>query len=245
MWGWLRTWRSRAREDDEAKREMAAHIELLAERYRRSGLSVEDAHVAARRQFGNVSVVREEVYRMNGVRWIDGISQDLRYAWRQVCRSPGFAAVVAATLALGIGGATAVFSVAQAVLLAPLPYEQPGQLVRLYQHEPNRPETRNYIAGPHFRSRARRRGGVRVGGGALHLLRGRPRSGDGRRGAAPPRDAGDRRLLPDPARRRAARPRLRSPRRHRHAPGRVERCALAHAICRRSVGDRVDGAVER
>ena len=152
MWGWLRTWRSRAREDDEAKREMAAHIELLAERYRRSGLSVEDADVAARRQFGNVTTVREELYRMNGVSWIDGISQDLRYAWRQVCGSPGFAAVVAATLALGIGGATAVFSVAQAVLLAPLPYEQPGQLVRLYQHEPNRPETRNYIAGPHFRT---------------------------------------------------------------------------------------------
>ena len=55
-----------------------------------------------------------------------------------------------ATLGLGIGGATAVFSVVQAVLLAPLPYEEPGQLVRLYQQEPDNPDTRDVLAGTHF-----------------------------------------------------------------------------------------------
>jgi putative ABC transport system permease protein len=80
------------------------------------------------------------------------VKQDLRYAVRQVRRSPGFSAVVIATLAVGIGGATAVFSATHAVLLAPLPYAQPGQLVRLYQQEPDNPATRTGVSAPHFRT---------------------------------------------------------------------------------------------
>ena len=78
--------------------------------------------------------------------------QDLRYASRQLRRSPGFSAVVIATLAVGIGGTTGVFSVLQAVLLAPLPYEQPGQLVRVYQQVTGQPDTRHYLTGAHFSS---------------------------------------------------------------------------------------------
>src|SRR5687767_1456547 len=87
---------------------------------------------------------------MNSIAWIEQGVQDLRYAVRQLRGSAGFASVVAATLGLGIGGATAVFSVVQAVLLAPLPYEQPGQLVRFYQQEPDKPDTRGVLAGTHF-----------------------------------------------------------------------------------------------
>jgi putative ABC transport system permease protein len=76
--------------------------------------------------------------------------QDLRFAFRQIRRSPGFSGVVIVTLALGIGGTTAVFSVLRAVLLAPLPYGQPGQLVRLYLQEPDKPATRHYLTGTHF-----------------------------------------------------------------------------------------------
>jgi predicted permease len=82
---------------------------------------------------------------------MDGFRQDIRYAWRQVARSPGFSAVVAATLALGIGATTAVFSVVEGVLLAPLSYYEPGQLVRVYQQEPGNPASRYYLTGPHFR----------------------------------------------------------------------------------------------
>ena len=80
------------------------------------------------------------------------MKQDLRYAIRQLRHSPGFSAVVIMTLALGIGGTTAVFSLLQAVLLAPLPYEDPGQLVRFYQQEPDKPATRAYLTGTHFSS---------------------------------------------------------------------------------------------
>jgi putative ABC transport system permease protein len=78
------------------------------------------------------------------------LTQDLRYAVRQVRRNPGFSVVVVATLALGIGGTTAVFSVLQAVLMAPLPYEQPERLVRFYQQEPDKPATRHYLTATHF-----------------------------------------------------------------------------------------------
>ena len=78
------------------------------------------------------------------------MKQDFRYAVRQMRRNPGFAAAVIVTLAVGIGGTTAVFSVFQAVLLAPLPYEEAGQLVRFYQQEPDKPGTRTYLTGAHF-----------------------------------------------------------------------------------------------
>ena len=141
---------ARRRLDSEAQAEFDAHLDLLAERYIRSGMTREEARAAARQQLGNLTLVREEVYTMNGIAWVDAVAQDLRYASRQLRRSPGFSAVVIATLAVGIGGTTAVFSVLQAVLLAPLPYEQPGQLVRLYQQEPDRPDTQHYLTGAHF-----------------------------------------------------------------------------------------------
>ena len=88
---------------------------------------------------------------MNGIRFVDGLTQDLRYAFRQLRHGPGFSAVVVATLALGIGGTTAVFSVMHAVLLAPLPYAQPDQIVRIYQQEPGKPDTRRAVSAPQFR----------------------------------------------------------------------------------------------
>lgn len=82
-----------------------------------------------------------------------GMLKDVGYALRMMGRAPAFTAVVVATLALGIGGTTAVFSVVQAVLLAPLPYEQPDKLVRLYLVDLENPSYRNkiYYASPQFR----------------------------------------------------------------------------------------------
>jgi putative ABC transport system permease protein len=89
---------------------------------------------------------------MISMRWAEAAVQDLRYALRQLRRSPAYTAVVAATLALGIGGTTAVFSVVQAVLLAPLPYQQPGRLVRIYQQFPDDPASRYFMSGPYFKT---------------------------------------------------------------------------------------------
>ncbi len=143
---------ARRRLDREMRREFDAHLVLLVERYIRSGMTPREAQDAARRQFGNEMLAGEDVYQANGFASVDGLAQDLRSGLRQIRRSPGFSAIVVATLALGIGGTTAVFSIFQAVLIAPLPYEQPGQLVRLYQQEPEKPATRHYLTGAHFSS---------------------------------------------------------------------------------------------
>jgi predicted permease len=82
--------------------------------------------------------------------WFDVLRHDLRYALRQIRCAPIFAIVVVATLAIGVGGTTAVFSVVEGVVLAPLPYDEPGRLVRLYQQEPGKPDTRTQISGVHF-----------------------------------------------------------------------------------------------
>jgi putative ABC transport system permease protein len=158
VWARLVAWRSRLRSaaarrrlDEEARQELDSHLELLQERYVQSGMTPADARIAARRQLGNTALVREEIYQTNGLRWVDGLTQDLRYALRQLRHGPGFSAVVVGTLALGIGGTTAVFSVMHAVLLAPLPYAQPDQIVRIYQQEPGKPDTRRPVSAPQFR----------------------------------------------------------------------------------------------
>jgi predicted permease len=143
-------WRRR-RQDDETRAEFESHLEQLTERYVRSGMRTDETREKARRQFGNVTWHREELHLMSGSRWIDGFAQDFRQAFRHLRHAPGFAAVVVATLALGIGGTTAVFSVLHAVLLAPLPYAEPGQLVRLYQQVPDKPGTTRGFSVPQFR----------------------------------------------------------------------------------------------
>jgi putative ABC transport system permease protein len=141
---------ARRRVDGESRRELIEHLDRLTGRYITAGMTPEEARTAARRQLGNVTLVREDVHRMNGVSWVEGFVQNARYAVRELRRGRGFSAIVIATLALGIGATTAVFSVVQAVLLAPLPYDEPGQLVRLYQQEPENPTSRRAMTGPHF-----------------------------------------------------------------------------------------------
>ena len=141
---------SRRRLDDDTRLEIDAHLEQLTDRYVRQGMSADEAYLAARRQFGSTTRMRQDIHEMNSIEWIEQGLQDIRYGLRQLRFSAGYSLVVVATLGLGIGGATAVFSVVQGVLLAALPYEDSGQLVRFYQQEPDKPDTRGILAGTHF-----------------------------------------------------------------------------------------------
>jgi predicted permease len=138
----LRFLAARRRLCDEAAQELQSHLDLLIERYMAIGMAPEEAQRKAQRQLGNVTRVREDIYRMNSLGWLEALMQDVRYAVRVLARNTGFAAVVIVTLALGIGANTAVLSVAYAVLIKPLPYEQPEQI---YSVEVIVPERREQI----------------------------------------------------------------------------------------------------
>ena len=94
----------------------------------------EEARAAARREFGNLPLIEDVTREKWGWLWLERLVQDLGYAFRQMRRSPGFAATVIGTLALGIGAATAMFTVVDHVMLRPLPYRDAGRLVAIQEH---------------------------------------------------------------------------------------------------------------
>ena len=115
--------------DNEFDEELQEHLQLLMDRFVAQGMSREDAAAAARRQFGNTTLFEEDRRELRTLVSVEDLARDLRYALRSLGRSRAFAAVAIATLGLGIGASTAIFSVIDNVLLEPFPYKDPGRMV--------------------------------------------------------------------------------------------------------------------
>ena len=127
----LKRFLRRSQWDDERAREIESHIEIETAENLARGLPPAEAAAAARRKFGNVVLVREEIYRMNSVNWLESAWQDLRYGARFLRKSPSFAFVAILSLALGIGANTAIFQLLDAVRLRALPVQKPQELAEV------------------------------------------------------------------------------------------------------------------
>ncbi|MGD0733815.1 MAG: ABC transporter permease [Terracidiphilus sp.] len=113
--------------------EVRTHIEFAVEENLRKGMGPNEARTAALREFGGVTQVKEQYREQRGFPFFETLGRDVRYALRQLSKSPGFTLTAVLTLAIGIGGVTAVYSVVEAVLLRPLPFDDPSRLVRLHE----------------------------------------------------------------------------------------------------------------
>src|SRR3984893_11149374 len=117
--------------ESEMEEELRFHSERQLEKYLKTGMSRDEALRRVRMEFGGLEQVKEDCRDARGVSLMDLVAQDLRYGWRTLLRSPGFAAAALFTLALGIGADTAIFSVVYGILLRPLPFRDASHLVLL------------------------------------------------------------------------------------------------------------------
>ncbi len=123
-------WRRRRREA-ELDEEIQGHLAMARADHEAAGESPTEAGYAARREFGNATLVKEVTRSMWRGSWLEDVGQDLRFAWRQMRRAPGYSAIAVVTLALGIGATTTIYCAVHDLLLKPLPYRDAERLVTL------------------------------------------------------------------------------------------------------------------
>jgi predicted permease len=146
----LRSMLRRNRLDQDLDEELRSHLEMRAADNLAAGMPPEQARYEAQKRFGNTTLLKQDAREVDIVRWLDEAARDFRHALRMLQRSPGFTTVAVLTLALGIGANTAIFSVIDAVLLRPLPYHEPDQLVMVWENNSQHPNPHNTVSPPNF-----------------------------------------------------------------------------------------------
>ena len=139
------------RAEDELAREIASHRDLFEDDLRRQGLTDDEVRAAAGRAFLGVEAAKDAQRDTRSFAWLEDARRDLRYAFRMLAHHSGFTLAIVLTLALGIGVATAVFSLVNAVVLRPLDYGKPDDLVQLYETGKREGGEADWVAFPNFR----------------------------------------------------------------------------------------------
>src|ERR1700733_8451837 len=122
--------------DQRLREELAQHLAFQTEENLRAGMSPAEARRQAALKLGAAQAIRESHHDEHSLPFFENLAQDLRYAVRMLVRSPGFSLIAIATMALGIGATTAIYSVIDATLLHPLRYPRPSELVRIEANLP-------------------------------------------------------------------------------------------------------------
>jgi predicted permease len=146
----LRSLFRRSNVEFELETELRFHLDQLIEENISSGIPPEEARRAAQRMIGGTAQYKEECRDMRRVNFVEDLVQDVRYTIRSLAKSPGFTGVVVATLALGIGANIAIFTIVHGVLLRPLDYPKPDQLMYLTAEAPAIGGTRSALSAPEY-----------------------------------------------------------------------------------------------
>jgi len=140
----------RPRQEEEFDEELREHLSLLQERFIRQGMASDEAFYAARRQFGGLTRLGQQIREQRRLPVIEELGRDVRNAVRQLVRSKAFTASAALILALGIGATTAVFAVMHAVVLRPLPYADPDRVMAFRSVDRRNGPEATQISYPNF-----------------------------------------------------------------------------------------------
>jgi putative ABC transport system permease protein len=143
----LAAWFGKTRRERDWTTEFESHLRLHIDDNLRAGMSAEEARRQALLKFGSVESVKESMRDQATFIWIDTLWQDIRYSWRSLRKNPGFTLTAVLSLALGLGASLAVFTVADNLLVRPLPYSNSSQLVMVWEANPQR-DFHHSIASP-------------------------------------------------------------------------------------------------